>query len=115
MPLIRKTDQLIDQIRKNCVTCKHCKKTPPRLVVYMPMATQFNEVVAMDLKHFRCGIYFLHLIDLHTRFSLAKIIQSKHPSVIVQNVIMMWVTNGFETPEKFLIDNGDKFANESYK
>ena len=81
----------------------------------MPMATQINEVVAMDLKHFRRGIYFLHLIDLHTRFILAKIIKSKHPFVIVQNVIMMWIANGFRTPKKFLIDSGGEFANESYK
>ena len=81
----------------------------------MPMATQFNEVEAMDLKNFRRGIYFLHLIDLHTRFSLAKIIKSKHPSVIVQNVIMTWVANGFGTPKKFLIDNGGEFANGSFK
>ena len=79
------------------------------------MATQFNEVVAVDLKHFRRGIYFLHLIDLHTRFSLAKIIKSKHPSVIVRNVIMMWVANGFGTPEKLLIGSGGEFANESFK
>ena len=46
---------------------------------------------------------------------MAKIITSKHPSVIVQNVIMMWVANGFGTPKKFLIDNGGEFANESYK
>ena len=96
-------DQLIDQVTKNCVTCKHYKRTRPRPVVCMPIATQFNEVVAMDLKHFRRGIYFLHLIDLHTRFSLAKIIKSKHPSVIVQNVIIMWVANGFATPKSFLL------------
>ena len=110
----KRIDQLIDEVTKNCVTCKHYKKTPPRPVVFMPMATQFNEVVAMDVKHFRRGIYFLHLIDLHTRFSLAKIIKSKHPSVIVQKVIMMWVGNGFRTPKKFLIDNGGEFANENY-
>ena len=62
----KEIDQLIDQVTKNCVTCKRYKKTPPRPVVFMPMATQFNEVVAMDLKDFRRGIYFLHLIDLHT-------------------------------------------------
>ena len=59
----KEIDQLIDQVTNNCVTCKCYKKTPPRPVVCLHMATQFNEVVAMDLKHFRRGIYFLHLID----------------------------------------------------
>ena len=53
----KETDQLIDQAATNCVTCKHYKKTLPRSVVCMPMATQFDEVVAMDLKHFRRGIF----------------------------------------------------------
>ena len=110
----KEINQLTGQVTKNCVTCKHYKKSPPRSVVCMPMAIQFNEVVVIDLKHFRCGICFLHLIDLYTRFSLAKIIKSKHLSVIIQNVFM-WVANGFGTPEKPLIHNGGELANESYK
>ena len=53
----------------------------------------------MIFKHFRRGIHFLHLTDLHTQFSLAKIIKSKPPSVIIQSVIIMWVANGFGTPK----------------
>ena len=89
MILNKEIGQLIDQVTKNCVTFKCYKKALSRPVVFMPMATRFNEVVAMDLKHFGRGIFFLHLIDLHTLFSLAKINKSKYPSVIVQNVIMM--------------------------
>ena len=89
----------------------------------MPLANKFNQVIAMDLKHFKDGVYFLHLIDLFSRFSLSQVITRKLPSVIKitkkitkcrccnQNVdcIRIW------SSKKFLIDNGGEFANNLYK
>ena len=42
---------LLEEIDRKCELCKRYSKTPARPVVGMPMATQFNEKVAMDLKH----------------------------------------------------------------
>ena len=42
---------LLEEIDRKCELCKRYSKTPARPVVGMPMATQFNEEVAMDLKH----------------------------------------------------------------
>ena len=64
-------NEIIEQISDNCNICKRFKKTPARPVVCMPLANKFNQVTAMDLKHFKDGIYFLHLIDLFSRFSLS--------------------------------------------
>ena len=41
---------LLEDIDSKCDLCKRYSKTPPRPVVSMPMATSFNETVAMDLK-----------------------------------------------------------------
>ena len=41
---------LLEEIDRKCELCKRYSKTPARPVVGMPMATQFNEKVAMDLK-----------------------------------------------------------------
>ena len=43
-------DQIISAIYKNCETCLRFNKTPPKLVVCLPLAKSFNETVAMDLK-----------------------------------------------------------------
>ena len=47
---------------------------PARPVISFPLATKCNEVVAMDLKELKKGLYLLHLIDVATRFSLAAVI-----------------------------------------
>ena len=108
-------EEIINSISEKCEVCKRFKRTPCRPAVCLPLATKFNQVVAMDLKQFRPGIYFLHFIDLFTRYSLAKVIRRKLPEVVVNEVAMVWLASGFGPPEKFLIDNGGEFANENYK
>ena len=66
--------ELIDLVSENCQVCKRFKRTPARPVVSLPIATEFNEAVAMDHKVWKPRIYFLHLIDMATRFSLASVI-----------------------------------------
>ena len=113
--LDKESEEKITEITENCTICKRYKKTPSRPAVCLPLASRFKEAVAMDLKEFKPGIYFLHMIDLYTRFSLAKVIKRKLPSVIVDNVILMWIASGLGPPEKFLTDNGGEFCNEVYK
>ena len=108
-------DEIIEHISENCEVCERFKWTPSRPVVCMPLANKFNQVVAMDLKQFRDGIYFLHLIDLFSRFSLSQVITRKLPSVIIDTVIKTWIASGLRAPKKFLIDNGGEFANNLYK
>ena len=72
---------IAEETSKGCNVCKRYKKTPARPVVSLPLATKFSEVVAMDLKEWKKGLYFLHLKDVATRFSLAAVIQNKTPSV----------------------------------
>ena len=105
----------VAQVTERCDTCKRFQRTPARPVVSLPMATEFNDVVAMDLKVWRQGTYILHLIDMATRFSLASIIRDKNPETIINEVMLLWVGNGLGAPKKFLADNGGEFANEEYK
>ena len=46
------------------VTCLKFKKTPMRPAVSLPLATKFNEAVAMDLKYWKNGLYIFYLIDM---------------------------------------------------
>ena len=104
--------QIVDNISPECEICKRYKKTPPTLVVSLPLSTRFNEVVAMDLKKFG-DVYFLHLIDLFTRFCKSKVITRKIPSAIIGSVITEWIGAGKGASDKFLIDNRGEFDNES--
>ncbi len=106
----------VNEITISCEICKKYKKTPARPVVCLPLATKFNEVVAMDLKEWKKGsIYFLHLIDMATRFSLACVIKQKTPSTIINKIMTLWIGNGMGAPKKFLADNGGEFANDEFR
>eukprot|EP00112_Aurelia_sp_Birch-Aquarium-sp1_P025638 Seg862.3 transcript_id=Seg862.3/GoldUCD/mRNA.D3Y31 product="hypothetical protein" protein_id=Seg862.3/GoldUCD/D3Y31 len=40
----------VAQVSERCDTCKRFQRTPTRPVVSLPLATEFNDVVAMDMK-----------------------------------------------------------------
>ncbi|PIK35546.1 hypothetical protein BSL78_27628 [Apostichopus japonicus] len=105
----------IDDVVSKCEVCKQYKKTPSRPVVGLPLAKEFNEVVALDLKEWKSGIYFLHIIDVATRFSVAGVIRHKTPKVIIEKVMKLWIGSGMGAPKKFLSDNGGEFANEEFR
>ncbi|CAC5411357.1 unnamed protein product [Mytilus coruscus] len=79
------------------------------------MATEFNEVVAVHLKEWKSNKYFLHLIDIATRFSLATVIKRKTPDVIADKIMSLWIGNGMGPPKHFLADNGGEFVNEIFR
>ena len=109
-------DKLISLIRivsADCRTCKEYKVTPPRPVVGLNMATEFNEVVAMDLKFFE-GKIILHLIDHLSRFSAATLIPSKKPEVVIDAIFDIWI-KVFGPPKKYFSDNGGEFNNSEFR
>ena len=74
-------NKVIDQVLADCDACARYKRTPSTPVVGLPMATKFNEVVALDLKQFT-GIngYVIYMIDMFSRFCKARVIPNKRPS-----------------------------------
>ena len=104
-------DTVVD-ISKNCDVCKRYKHNPPRPAVSFPLATQFNETVALDLKIYRTG-YMLHMIDHATRYSQACFIKNKLSATIVKSVLKFWV-GVFGSPKNFLSDNGGEFVNQEF-
>ena len=104
---------MLEEISENCDTCKRHMKVPPRPVVSVPIGTQFLEVVAMDLKHWRDNIWILHLIDSFSRYSSGCIVRNKKPETIVNGIFECWV-RFLGVPKKFLTDNGGEFVNDSF-
>ena len=109
-------DELVNEIKEVTASCKICmeyRKTPPRPIVGLPLATRFGQVVAMDLKQFG-NVHLLHMIDHATRLSGGCIVRSKSPNVIVRQIFQFWISI-YGTPEAFLCDNGGEFNNSTYQ
>ena len=69
----------------------------------------------MDLKVVKNGsLYFIHFIDLFTRFSRAQVIHRKTPEAVLNIVITTWTANGLGALGKILVDNGGEFDNPLY-
>ena len=111
----KETNAIADKFTNSCETCVKYSKTPSRPVVSMNMAREVNDIVTLDLKEFEKGkIYFLHMIDMASRFSRSCVIKSKEPNVIVESVITQWIGSGLGAPLKILCDNGGEFSNQTF-
>ena len=104
--------KIVDAVSQNCDVCTRFAKAPPRPAVGFPLASVFNETVALDLKTFNSG-YMLHMIDHATRYSQSCFIRNKQKSTIVKAVIKHWISM-FGPPDKFLSDNGGEFVNDEF-
>ena len=98
---------------ESCTICKEYKRAPARPAVGLPLVTEFNEVVVMDLKMFQ-GKLILHLIDHLTRFSAAAVVNSKRAEDIISKIFQIWISV-FGPPLKFFSDNGGEFNNEQFR
>ena len=88
---ITQLEKAIIDVTNSCDVCVRFKKPVPRPIVSMPMATNFNEVIAMDLKVWgKC--YFLVLIDLATRYCVASVIKDKFAPTIIKGVFISWIS-----------------------
>ena len=96
-----------------CEICIKYKKTEPRPVVGLPLATRFNETVVMDIKEIK-GNKVLHLVDYATRYSVAAKLKSKESLEIIATVFKYWISY-FGAPKMFLTDNGGEFDNENFR
>ena len=77
----------------------------------LPMASKFNEVVAMDLKKWD-NCWISHLIDMWSRLTVSVPIIQKKPSVVIERIMTNWIGAGFGVMEAILSDNGGEFNAE---
>ena len=114
---LKVTKKAIEKIHQRCMTCKKFSPTPPRPVVSLPAATEFNQVLTMDLKEVKVlnYQYILHMIDRFTRLGVSVFIHNKKPETIVHNLMKHWVSVGYGTPCRIWTDVGGEFCNETLK
>ena len=104
-----KMDDMLNSIIDGCEGCILRKRSPDRPAVAMPMATEFNEKVAIDLKIWKGG-YILYMIDMFTRYTQAAFLTRKLPEQVLDAIMEKWVAN-FGVPSAILNDNGGEFVN----
>ena len=118
--LIKHSDTDVDELKeqvitvsKNCKFCREYMKPPPRPVVGLPVATSFNQCVAMDLKKYD-NVHLLHLIDHATRLSACAVIKSKSPEAVIRQIFKIWISI-YGYPHSFLSDNREEFSNSKFR
>ena len=108
--------EMLEKVEKDCETCQRFQRGPLRPVVGFSMAKEFNEVVALDLKQWSSSpnIWFLHMIDLATRYSVCVVINNKRKETIINAIMTRWIST-FGSPRQVLSDNGGEFNNEDFR
>ena len=106
---------VIEDVQRVIGECEVCKKTAlPRRkpIVSLPLASEPNEVIAMDLHQLDTNLWYLHIICLFSRFSVAVAIRSKKAEVIIGGLVNSWISIFGPPSKSILTDNGGEFANE---
>ena len=109
-------DSLNEDVQNIVSKCKGCilkKRNPDIPAVALPMATRFNEKVAMDLKHWGKQ-YICYFVDMWSGYTQGVIINSKKPAKIVNAFMTKWVSV-YGTPKAVLHDLGGEFTGQEFK
>ena len=62
-----------NELYEKCEICHGFKVTPPRPVASLSLTNDFNDAVAIDLKHWKNNLYILYMVDIFTKFTLASL------------------------------------------
>ena len=102
----------LDEVYSQCESRGMCrfKDKILRPVAALPMASDFNEKIAMDLKSWK-GKWILHIVDLWSRFTMSTFISRKKPTDVIHGLMNEWCSV-FGVPSGILTDNGGEFVNE---
>ena len=105
---------MLKDVSESCDTCKRYQRRKLKPIVSIPLASEFNETVEMDLITYEQGVWVLHLIDLFSRYSAACVVRSKKQEVMIDAIMKIWISY-FGQSKKYLADNGGEFLNEEYR
>jgi hypothetical protein len=108
------TDEVHQNIEDVVVTCKVCQKYGKSLgtpKVYLTKATDFNQIVSMDLKQFGKQ-EVLWMIFSFTRFCQGMVLKDKTSASLVEAMTLMWCWHFGYPSTGFWADNGHEFKNK---
>eukprot|EP00111_Clytia_hemisphaerica_P024511 TCONS_00072268-protein len=101
----KQVSRMVKEISENCDVCKRYKKGKLKPIVSIPLASEFNQTVVMDLITYEQGVWVLHSIDLFSRYPTACVRRSKKQDAMVDAILKISISYfGFGQPRKFLAD-----------
>ena len=106
-----KVSDILQDVIEKCTTCLMHKQTPPKPAVCLPLASDFNQTVAVDLHELQPNLWYLHIIDIFTRFSAGCILKTKQSSEFVNQFLRCWISI-YGAPSTLFSDNGGEFNSE---
>ena len=106
-PQVRKW---IDRVVRTCKVCKKAKKSNSKPTVAIPRATDFNSVVAIDLK-IMGDENILWMVCAFTKFIKGIVIKDKNPETIIKGIHEAWCLDVGYPTIGFWADNGGEFRN----
>ena len=92
---------------ENATYAKDMQKHPTSSCC-LPIASEFNKKVVMDLKQWK-GRWILHIIDMWSRYTISAIINMKRPSDVVNALMQRWI-GVFGNMESIMTDHGGEFS-----
>ena len=107
----------LEKIMTGCVGCLQRRRNPDRPAVALPMASEFNQLIAVDLKILYEGekkLYILHIIDMWSRYTISTFIPRKRARDAVDGMAEKWIAY-FGSPGGILSDNGGEFTAEEVR
>ena len=105
--------EILQKIEESCHLCKIHMKTPPRPSVALPMASEFNQKVAMDLKKWK-DHWILHMIDMWSRYTISVFIERKRPCDVIDALMKNWIAI-FRIMQSIMTDNGGEFSSDEMR
>ena len=92
----------VNELYEKCEICHRFKVTPPRPIASLSLTNDFNDAVAIDLKHWKNNLYILYMVDIFTKFTLGSFIKDQTPGTIIDTIVQMWIGSGLGSPKNFL-------------
>ena len=84
---------MIEEVSRECTVCLRFKRTPSRPKTGLPISSNFNECVAIDLKdRKRNKSFIIYAVDTFSRLSRGKIIKNKEPATVIKALIDIWIS-----------------------
>ena len=109
----------MNDTEKNLNACQVCEKfgQPSRKpIVSLPHSESFNETISLDIHQIPSDPpkWYVHIIDMYTRFSEAEMISNIMSSTIIDVLNRKWIF-AHGAPKKILTDNGGEFDSEFFR
>ena len=107
----------IQKVILQCDICPQFGRSAPKPCASLPLASDWNSTLALDLHQMTelgSSVWYLHIIDLFTRFTAAVFIANKKPETIIAGLLSHWCLI-FGYPRVIMTDSGREFDNGHFR